>query len=329
MDSLAAYCPWCFPKQDSEPAPGARRGPHFHYCSECGQNWRHETACSAPLRAALAECTGCRQTPAERDEEPQPELAPTMLVRPAKTFRERVRPLALPIGIAAGVLLSLPILSKGYSALRGPAVNHSVSVTQPLPAAKPQAPTPVAPPPIESAPSAPAPSAPTPIAPAPTTPASTAPTLDAARPRTEPRTAKAAPARDVSRPLPPPRISAPRTEARRMPAVEHPSEQRARDIRPRNDAPSVASPSAPAPGKADDSRIIPSAPAPSPARSEPVAESAPRTPETPPAASESGMRAPPVIVTLPAIPGAPPFSGLTGSSGRDTALDGHPRRVAR
>jgi len=325
MDSLAAYCPWCFPKPDSEPVPGARRGPHFHYCSECGQNWQHEAACSAPLRAALPECTGCRRTPAESDEGPRPEPAPTMVVRPAKTFRERVRPLALPIGIAAGVLLSLPILSKGYSALRSRAVDHSVSVTQPLPAAKPPAPTAVAPQPI-----APAPSAPTPIASAPTAPARTAPTaptLDAARPRTEPRTAKAAPARDVSRPLPPPRISAPRTEAPRVPAIEHPSEPRAQDIRPRNDAPSIARPSAPTPGKADDSRIIPSAPA--PARSEPVAESAPRTPETPPAASESGMRATPVIVTLPAIPGAPPFSGLTGSSGRDTALDGHPRRAAR
>jgi len=325
MDSLAAYCPWCFPKPDSELVLGARRGPHFHYCSECGQNWQHETACSAPLRAALPECTGCRRTPAESDEGPRPEPAPTMVVRPAKTFRERVRPLALPIGIAAGVLLSLPILSKGYSALRSRAVDHSVSVTQPLPAAKPPAPTAVAPQPI-----APAPSAPTPIASAPTAPARTAPTaptLDAARPRTEPRTAKAAPARDVSRPLPPPRISAPRTEAPRVPAIEHPSEPRAQDVRPRNDAPSIARPSAPTPGKADDSRIIPSAPA--PARSEPVAESAPRTPETPPAASESGMRATPVIVTLPAIPGAPPFSGLTGSSGRDTALDGHPRRAAR
>ena len=298
MDSLAAYCPWCFPKPDSEPVPGARRGPHFHYCSECGQNWQHETACSAPLRAALPECTGCRRTPAESDEGPRPEPAPTMVVRPAKTFRERVRPLALPIGIAAGVLLSLPILTKGYSALRSRAVDHSVSVTQPLPASKPPAPTAVAPQPIAPASNAPASSAPTPSASAPTAPA---PTLDAARPRTAPRTAKAAP---------PPRISAPRTEAPRVSAIEHPSEPRAQDIRPRNDAPS-----------------IPSAPA--PARSEPVAESAPRTPETPPAASESGMRATPVIVTLPAIPGAPPFSGLTGSSGRDTALDGHPRRAAR
>ena len=303
MDSLAAYCPWCFPKPDSEPVPGARRGPHFHYCSECGQNWQHETACSAPLRAALPECTGCRRTPAESDEGPRPEPAPTMVVRPAKTFRERVRPLALPIGIAAGVLLSLPILTKGYSALRSRAVDHSVSVTQPLPASKPPAPTAVAPQPIAPASNAPASSAPTPSASAPTAPAPTAPTLDAARPRTAPRTAKAAP---------PPRISAPRTEAPRVSAIEPPSEPRAQDIRPRNDAPS-----------------IPSAPTPAPARSEPVAESAPRTPETPPAASESGMRATPVIVTLPAIPGAPPFSGLTGSSGRDTALDGHPRRAAR
>ena len=303
MDSLAAYCPWCFPKPDSEPVPGARRGPHFHYCSECGQNWQHETACSAPLRAALPECTGCRRTPAESDEGPRPEPAPTMVVRPAKTFRERVRPLALPIGIVAGVLLSLPILTKGYSALRSRAVDHSVSATQPLPASKPPAPTAVAPQPIAPASNAPAPSAPTPSASAPTAPAPTAPTLDAARPRTAPRTAKAAP---------PPRISARRTEAPRVSAIEPPSEPRAQDIRPRNDAPS-----------------IPSAPTPAPARSEPVAESAPRTPETPPAASESGMRATPVIVTLPAIPGAPPFSGLTGSSGRDTALDGHPRRAAR
>src|SRR5207302_1924053 len=55
LDSLAACCPWCFPKPGSEPMPGARSGPHFHVCSECGQNWHHATGCSAPLRAAFAE----------------------------------------------------------------------------------------------------------------------------------------------------------------------------------------------------------------------------------------------------------------------------------
>jgi len=312
VDSLALCCPWCFPKSDSEPAPGARSGPHFHYCSECGQNWQHETGCSAPLRAALPECTGCRRTSAGSDEE-RPELAPTIPVRPRRTLAERVRPLALPIGIAAGVLLSLPILFKGYSALQSPAVKDSTTVMDPRPEVNRPAPTPIAPAPTE-------------------------PTLDVARPPAEPPPAKSKTARAVSNPLPAPRIPAPSAEARRVPAIDQPAQQRAQDVRPwirRSPEPAVPSQTASRPpdsasGKTDDLGAIPAAPpAPSPVRSELIADSAPPARETPPAANESGVRATPMIVIWPSIPVAPPFGGLTGGSGRDTSLDGHPRRVRR
>lgn len=304
VDGLAAYCPWCFPKPDSEPTPGVRRGPHFHYCPECGHSWQHETGCSAPLRAALPECTGCKRTPAQSDEERWSELAPAMPSRRARTLRERLRPLALPMGLAAGLLLSLPIVFTGYSALRNPAVNDSVSVTGPRLESKRPAPAPTTP-----TPTALTPTAPTPIAPAPIASAPIEPTPAAARRR----------------------IPTPRSEARRVPAIDHPSEQRAPNVR-LQDAPSQPGPLRPAStsGTGDDSRAIPSAPAPSPVRSELIVESTAPAPEiSPAAASESGVRATPVLVTRPSIPGAPPFSGLTGSSGRDPALDGHPRRVKR
>src|SRR5262245_15204293 len=69
LDSLAAWCPWCFPKPDAPPIPGARSGPHFHVCAECGQNWRHETGCGEGLRAALSECPWCQSggVPIEAD----------------------------------------------------------------------------------------------------------------------------------------------------------------------------------------------------------------------------------------------------------------------
>ena len=73
----------------------------------------------------------------------------------------------------------------------------------------------------------------------------------------------------------------------------------------------------------------PSKPAPSVARSELAPESAARLRETPSASSETAAVATPVRAALPSVPGAPPFSGLSGSSGLDTSLDGHPRRVTR
>src|SRR5262252_3670692 len=117
LDSLAACCPWCFPKLDAEPVPGARSGPHFHVCSECGQNWRHATGCSAPLRAALDECTGCQSPPSR----PPVETRASALVIPIREPRaigRRLRPLAIPVGIAAMALLSIPIWVKGYAAIR-------------------------------------------------------------------------------------------------------------------------------------------------------------------------------------------------------------------
>src|SRR5207249_853378 len=72
LDSLAACCPWCFPKPDAEPLPGARSGPHFHVCAECGQNWRHATGCSAPLRKPRIEAP----SPAPDLPPPAPEPAP-------------------------------------------------------------------------------------------------------------------------------------------------------------------------------------------------------------------------------------------------------------
>jgi hypothetical protein len=348
VDSLAAYCPWCFPKPNAEPVPGARRGSHFHYCSECGHNWQHQTACSAPLRAALPECTECRAIPAESDGERRLELVPDQPARPTRTLRERsralrerARPLALPVGIAAAVLLSLPLVFKGYSILRSPAVNNGASVVEPRsavarPAATPIAPmpAPMPPPPAGIAPTpapmtpppaaiAPRPSAiaPPPSAIAPPPPAIASPpakpTPEATRPAAPTRTAKSTTARDVGKPLPAP---APHT------VIEKPSEVRRA---PSSDLPSQTTPrpTVGTSGHADDSRS--GTPAPTSPRSEIVAGSTAPTPEVAPAPSDSGMRATPVVVTLPSIPGAPPFSGLTGSSARDPSLDGHPRRVTR
>jgi hypothetical protein len=57
-NGLPLECPWCFPKEVS-PAPGARTGPHFHYCPACGTSQRHINPCSAPFDAMLPDCSGC------------------------------------------------------------------------------------------------------------------------------------------------------------------------------------------------------------------------------------------------------------------------------
>jgi hypothetical protein len=294
VDSLAAYCPWCFPKPNVAPAPGARRGLHYHYCSECGHNWQHATRCSAPLLAALPDCTGCNKTPPAGHGERLPALSATIPAGPKKTVREHIRPFAVPISLAAGVLLSLPILFKSYSALQSPTANKSASMEEPRPA--------------DSRPA---------FVPAP--PKAPEPTPDVVRPRVEPGSAKSIrAARPGSSPASATRAPALRTEARRGPAVDRPVEQRS-PSEPATRPPSSVS------TKADDVRATPPAP-PSPTPAELYAESAPKMP---PDLSESGARATPVVVTLPSIPGAPSFGGLTGSSARDTSLDGHPRRVAR
>jgi hypothetical protein len=293
VDSLAAYCPWCLPKPNVEPAPGARRGPHYHYCSECGQNWQHATRCSAPLLAALPECPGCQKTIPAGYTERLPALSVTIPAGPKKTLREHIRPFAVPIGLAAGVLLSLPILFKSYSALQSPTANKSASVEEPRPS--------------DSRPVF-----------APTPPKAPERAPDVVRPRVEPRPAKSI---QAASPAPAARTPAPRTEARRVPAVDRPVEQRG------SSEPAARPPSSVS-LKADDVRATPPAP-PSPARSELHAEWAPSAPKIPPDPSEGGAPATSMVVTLPSIPGAPPFGGLTGSSARDTSLDGHPRRVAR
>jgi hypothetical protein len=271
LDSLAACCPWCFPKSDAEPAAGARRGSHFHFCSECGQNWRHAIGCSAPLRAALAECTGCQGPLAVRDAEPSVVALPSQL-RVARAVGDRLRPFAFRAGIAAMALLAIPAALTGYSKLWSPVLNEA------------PAPTPVS-------------AAPPVIAPTP----------------------------DLALPPAPP-TPAPRKEVRRAAPAPRPRIERSREAdslpRPATPPPPpaiVQGPPAPAPSK----------PAPSAARSEFVAESAPRLRETPPASTETASVVTPVRAELPLIPGAPPFGGLSGSSGLDTSLDGHPRRVTR
>ena len=268
LDSLAACCPWCFPKSDSEPVAGARRGSHFHFCSECGQNWRHAIACSAPLRAALAECTGCQGPLAVRDAEPRVVPPPTRL-HVARALGGRLRPFAVRTAVAATVLLAIALT--GYSTLWNQVLDEVPPPT-----------------PVPAAPSATAPTPELSLPPAPPTPA----------PRKEVRRAA---------PVPPPRI-----ERSREPDV----------------LPQPATPS-PQPAIVQRPPATPPKPEPSAARSELVAESASRLRETPPASNESTPVATPVRVDLPSIPGAPPFRGLSGSSGLDTSLDGHPRRVTR
>jgi S1-C subfamily serine protease len=50
-----APCPWCFAPRGAVPAPGERKGRHFHLCPECGHSYEHLTPCAAPLRASLVD----------------------------------------------------------------------------------------------------------------------------------------------------------------------------------------------------------------------------------------------------------------------------------
>jgi hypothetical protein len=325
LDSLAACCPWCFPKPGAEPAPGARRGPHFHFCSECGQNWRHATGCSAPLRAALDECTGCQSPPSLPAVEPR---APAQVipVREPRVIGRRLRPFALPVGIAAMALLSIPIWVKGYSAIRtlvadslvassrAPVRQKSIDKPAPPPSSTPQA---AAPMPEVSTPSV-----------------DSSPTTDTAR-------------SNVASLPPAPRISPPKKEIRRTPTAERAAEPATPAPRPRIErsrepdvpshsatapttpAPSTPTPSMAAPPAARAPAAPPSKPAPSVARSEPVSEPPSRSPETSSSLNESAAIAMPVRADAQSIPGAPPIKGLSGSSALDTSLDGHPRRVTR
>ncbi len=71
-DERALSCPWCSPRGE---ARFAQRGPHKHYCPQCFQKWEHvpsrpsllpvpakrRVSCSAPYRAVVPECPGCRE----------------------------------------------------------------------------------------------------------------------------------------------------------------------------------------------------------------------------------------------------------------------------
>lgn len=133
-----------------------------------------------------------------------------------------------------------------------------------------------------------------------------------------------APTPDLSLPPAPPPPT-PRKEVRRAAPAPRPRIERSRepDLLPQPATPS------PHPTIVQGPPATPSKPEPSAARSELVAESASRLRETPPASNEGAPVATPVRAELPSIPGAPPFRGLGGSSGLDTSLDGHPRRVTR
>jgi hypothetical protein len=309
LDSLAACCPWCFPKPDAEPMPGARSGPHFHVCSECGQNWRHATGCAVPLRAALPECPGCQspRPPAESDAQAR---APALTTPSAgaRALGNRIRPLARPIGIAAVALLSIPIVLKGYSALRSPVADGSAPVIEER---------------IEAPSPAPAPSAPAPPEPAP----------DLAKSPADSSPAKQTPPSDVVSPPPAPRP--PVKEVRRGRAsdrvAERAQEPRPQILRPqeRDVIPEPATrPPVPDSSAAESLPASLSKPAPAVARSETIVETPGPASAAPPAPTDSGPPAP-VRAARPSIPGAPPFGALSGSSGLDTSLDGHPRRVAR
>jgi hypothetical protein len=311
LDSLAACCPWCFPKTDAERVAGARRGAHFHFCSECGQNWRHMVGCSAPLRAALPECTGCQGPPATRDGAPSA-VSSVARLRTGLALVERVRPVAVWTGIAAMVLLSIPLAIKGYSMLWGSMLwGPTLGTSPPVREEHRQAP---------------------PIASAPTTPP--APARDLAKPSAASSVTKDVARREtVDRP-PAAKAPGPKKETPRAPAVDRVVKQRPASSRPHTDRPRepdvIPHPaiSALAPGPAVPAPpVTPPRPLPSMARSEIVPDPAPAWRESPPAASESAAIRSTVQATFPSIRGAPPFSGMNGSSGPDNSLDGHPRRV--
>jgi len=312
LDSLAACCPWCFPKADSEPVAGARRGAHFHFCSECGQNWRHTARCAAPLRTALPECTGCQGPPATRDAAPSTVSSVTRL-RTGLALAERVKPVAVWAGIAAMVLLSIPIAIKGYSMLWSPGLDTSAPIREAAREEPRQAP------PIASVPTAPP-----------------APTRDLAKPLTDSSVTKnVAPRRDVADQPPVARVPVPKKEPQRAPAVDRLVEPRPVATRPRTDRPRepdvppqpAISSVAPGPAVAPTPPVTSPRPAPSVARSEIVPDPTPRWRDSPSTASESAAIGPTVRASFPSIRGAPPFSGMNGSSGPDSSLDGHPRRV--
>ena len=347
LEGPVACCPWCFPAADAAPAPGARRGPHFHFCPECTQNWQHDASCSAPLRAVLSDCSGCRELAAERtagERAVEPSTAfSSSRARAARTqavraVRDLVRSAAVPASIAACAILAIPILLKVSSMLWSMTPHSVAPVSEQRPGESLPALTPA-----EKAPSAVTP-------PSPREPSG--PT-EFARPseqggerlaqETHSITAQTRLHRDgerrAQRPpgpvTPPPAASGTTDSARlskptgeRMLAQETPStaaqtrlqrdgERRVEQQRapartsPASEPDLQAKPAAPPitdrAAGVEDLRV---APPPSPSPRELIAETPSRTPDAPTPPSESGSRTPsPSRATAPTIPGAPQRGG--------------------
>ena len=179
-----ACCPWCFPLANAPDTPGARRGAHFHFCPDCGQNWLHDAACSAPLRAlcsaptraVLPEFADTCARVAERvaGKRSAPPLTPFASSRAqasridGRSVRSFIKPAVVPVAIAAGVILAIPILLKVSSTIRSRAP-QSAAIVSAKPTAEDAA---IVSAPASSAPGSRAPllSASVPRAPAPTPP---------------------------------------------------------------------------------------------------------------------------------------------------------------
>jgi len=114
LDGLVASCLWCFPKAESDPAPGQRRGPHIHYCPRCGQNWQHTAPCAAPLRVALSECSGCRTPGGQQRAQPSGATASSR-ARALQVVRDLVAPLPVPVLLLAGGILLILFLTFSWT----------------------------------------------------------------------------------------------------------------------------------------------------------------------------------------------------------------------
>ena len=114
LDGLVASCLWCFPKAESDPAPGQRRGPHIHYCPRCGQNWQHTAPCAAPLRVALSECSGCRTPGGQQRAQPSGATASSR-ARALQVVRDLVAALPVPVFLLAGGILLILLLTFSWT----------------------------------------------------------------------------------------------------------------------------------------------------------------------------------------------------------------------
>ena len=114
LDGLVASCLWCFPKAESDPAPGQRRGPHIHYCPRCGQNWQHTAPCAAPLRVALSECSGCRTPGGQQRAQPSGATASSR-ARALQVVRDLVAAHPVPVFLLAGGILLILLLTFSWT----------------------------------------------------------------------------------------------------------------------------------------------------------------------------------------------------------------------